>query len=449
MKKMLLILAMFLSFNFSFGACTTTEWAVICDDGTVSCRFCHVVVAANGMMPIISGIGGSGSSGYIFHCCPGLLNYLSGFGYDIAAVCHCTSITNVECSTDSSGINGTANFGNDSMGQSIINRNRIFETGDWADDNMRKWEALEARALAAGFSNMTDFARANPGATPFDIFAIMKQIKCLDDGYYDNGIKPAINTMKESPENNNAGITSGKQGDGPKWPEGITPIDDGGVYIGNGTTPLLLRDKDAIITPEQAAVMRINSTVDTTRLITGNPDELQSMQDELTSGQDSFNQQSKILGEMVELTTGPGKDGIYGELAKFAGETIGIGADNGEKGFNTITGLVTLYGIKKSLSEGDKLGALSGTKDFLVSLIPDVLGGAVATAAVTGGFTAFISKEIGIATVNTFDSGLKDLGGTGILKNGEDAWTSIKGVVNEGLGENIDKLKTWALTPNL
>ena len=72
-------------------------------------------------------------------------------------------------------------------GTAFFSRSPVYETGDWADDNSRKWEAFESRVLQVGYGNISSFINADAKNMPFGDFVYQATIKYLNNNYFNKG----------------------------------------------------------------------------------------------------------------------------------------------------------------------------------------------------------------------------------------------------------------------
>ncbi len=225
-------------------------------------------------------------SGSVFKACGDYWedNY-AGVHYHCHCVCGpCDSVKNPCVAVVSGGAGGGSasaqvNLNSDVNGSAYFSRNDLFAIEDWANDNDTKWKSFMDRSLERGYGNLSSFINGDGSGMPFNDFVYQTTMKYLNNNYF-NGGSGDPRLLRDDSTIPNASFyagygkkTGGKGADdgppppAPKIPDGISWVDSGGVYIGNGKTPKLLRGGDEDVTFEERERARLNTVIDERKLV--------------------------------------------------------------------------------------------------------------------------------------------------------------------------------------
>jgi hypothetical protein len=214
-------------------------------------------------------------------------------------------------------------------------------------------------------------------------------------------------------------------------------MDAGGVFIGNGRVPMLLRtsgDEYANMTQQQRDSMRVNSILDSTNSLSIDDNQLNTMKSENPEMlKIKIDDQVK---ELIDRAAEPGKE----YLKEQALDTI-IGEGAGKK---ILTG-IALYDLTKSIKEGDTFDALSKAGDLAIGFLPETLGTSATLGATGGKIYGVVVKSAGAKVLDE----LKNAGFN--LTGGEDSYSYIDKIVNqvtkEAPKQAWEKIKSAIFTP--
>jgi hypothetical protein len=371
--------------------------------------------------------------------------------YNSPPVCYEIPVSaNTSGSSGGSGTLGSAktNMNSDVEGTAFFSRNALYETGDWADDNSRKWDAFESRVLENGYGNISSFINTSADNMPFNDFVYQATIKYLNNNYFNNGSGDSRLVRDDSTIPNasfytgngsNAApvITPNPAGGGgsPKLPAGFEENDMDGVYI-QGSLPEILGGGN--ITVEESERMRLNSVIDHNGVVNAGTAQIQVMQDETAAKQEKSNELISALSEGIGTATDPGSDYYAEEIGKKAAGVIGGGEEIGETG-GSIAGILTgVYNIGKDFSKGDVTGALSELPGGVVALLPEELSGAGGVAVSGGAVYTYFAGRAGDNAVENINKAASTLTGTNVDVTGGKSFSET---ANEAIHENIEKLK--------
>ena len=399
------------------------------------------------------------SKGALIQCGGSWDDVYAGVAYHCNCVCGPCDQDPSQCVSASGGISGgsgsviKANMQSDVQGTAFFSRNPVYETGDWADGNSRKWDAFESRVLENGYGNISSFINTPADNMSFNDFVYQATIKYLNNNYFNNGSGDSRLVRDDSTipnasfytgsGSNNAvpGTTpaptpaAGGGGGSPKLPDGYEENDSDGVYI-EGSVPEILGGGN--ITVEEMERLRLNSIINHNGVVNADAAEIQGMQDETAAKQEKSNEIISALSEGFGTATDPGSDYYAEEIGKKAAEAIGAGEEIGETG-GTVAGILTgVYNIGKDLSKGDVTGALSELPGGVVALLPSSLSGAGGVAVTGGAVYTYFAGKVGDRTVESVNTAASTLTGINTDVTGGKSFSET---ANEAIHENIEKLK--------
>src|ERR1035437_565725 len=345
----------------------------------------------------------------------------------------------------SSGSSGKANFGSDTTGQAFFTPNQITELQDWAKNNSQKWDAFQARALQNGYPNLDALLRAASGGMPFNDFAIREIMKYInnndtrlvrDDSEIPNATFYKGYDKNKSPVKNAEPTPAAGKTPNPNLPVGN---DTGGVYIGSGTVPQLLRTNNDM-TVEERERLRLNSVVDQNRLVNMDAGIIQGVQDETSGKQEKSNALIAVLSEGLGIAVEPGKDYYAEESRKKLVAEFGISEEAGETAGSIAGILMSIYTIGKDLAKGDVVGALSEMPGGVVALLPEGLAGTGGVAVTGGAVYTYFAGKVGDRAVESTNDAASTLIGRNVDVTGGKSFSET---ANETIHENLGRLKAF------
>jgi len=399
-------------------------------------------------------------------------DYYAGVKYDCICECGQQARANscVPATSSSAGAGTTGNINsfnpqNDISGQAFLYRDWMTEINNWQTDNSKKWQSFEARALSQGYGSLLDFLNTSSTGMPYNDFVFKSTLSYLYKNLYRDDSKiPSASFYSDNPDKRpvrddskipNAsfyrgydkkymeeGIKNGKikQGELPETLPSLKPnqvyVDAGGVFIGDGAVPMLLRTSDdeyAIMSKEQRDSYRINSILDTGNSIYLDNNHIDTLKPENPPFKLEIDEPIK---ELIETGTEPGIDYIKEQsLDKLLGEGAG----------KTILTGMSLYDLGKAIKNGEVLDAISEGADLAVGFLPEVPSAAGTWALTAGKMYGVVVKAAGAKVLDELKSAGFD------LTEGENSYTYINKTINEVTKESAKdawaKLKNAIFTP--
>ncbi len=390
---------------------------------------------------------------------------INGVLYNCTGCGDCIPISSGS-STGSSVIINSYNPQSDISGQAFLYRDWMDELSKWSQDNSKKWQAFQERALSQGYGGLLDFLNTSSTGIPFNDFVYKTTLSYLYKNLYRDDSKiSGASFYSQSPDKRpvrddslipNASFYRGYDkkyvedgiAKGKIFPEELPAtlpelktnqqyVDAGGVFIGDGKYPMLFRqsgDEFDNMTREQREALRINSILDSSGSLSFDSSQIETIKPE-----NPLNLELKIdepIKDLIDKATEPGREYLKeAALDKVLGEGAG----------KTILTGVALYDLTKSIKEGDFIDSISKAGDLAIGFLPETTG-ASATLGATGG------KIYGVIVKSTGAKVLDELKSAGFdLTGGQDSYTYIDKTVGqiakEAPKEAWQKIKNAIFTP--